>query len=166
MSAASIMVMPVREAYSGRCLESPRPLPQREAALRGPGRACEPSRKTEPAGPAPLRRDGLGSNGPRCVKKQGLPILPHTGALNGLVEKNRVCLPAGDAGGRGRPLRIHLHPDGCPCDLPKVSLKRGKPAPPEEGRKRVKPPLFIGPRKCVKFRGNFRLKCVKSDECI
>jgi len=40
-----------------------------------------------------------------------------------------ICLPEGDAGGRpsegGKAgLVIHLHPNGCPCSLPRVKLKQ------------------------------------------
>jgi hypothetical protein len=58
-----------------------------------------------------------------------------TKARNELLEKGWICYPEGDSGGRafakedhdelrGRGVRIHLHPDGCPCGLPKVELKQ------------------------------------------
>ncbi len=58
-----------------------------------------------------------------------------TKARNELFEKGWICYPQGDSGGRdtskpgwaeprGRGLRIHLHPDGCPCERPAVELKQ------------------------------------------
>jgi hypothetical protein len=42
-----------------------------------------------------------------------------------LLEGNWICFPEGDAGGGlAKGLVIHLHPDGKPCQLPRVALKQ------------------------------------------
>jgi hypothetical protein len=46
-------------------------------------------------------------------------------ARAGLLAKNWICLPCGDAGGRGNStITYHLHADGSPCNLPKPVLKQ------------------------------------------
>ncbi|MGH9066612.1 MAG: hypothetical protein ACRD0J_03690, partial [Acidimicrobiales bacterium] len=42
--------------------------------------------------------------------------------IDGLIRKGRICLPEGDAGGRAKALKYHLHPDGKPCGFPEVPL--------------------------------------------
>lgn len=45
-------------------------------------------------------------------------------AINELREKHWICLPDGDAGGRGKAVVYHLHPDGQPCQKSGVTLKQ------------------------------------------
>lgn len=48
-------------------------------------------------------------------------------AINELLRANWICLPGGDAGGRGNATTFHLHPDGKVCALGPTELKQRSP---------------------------------------
>lgn len=61
--------------------------------------------------------------------------------IDSLIRKGRICLPAGDAGGRAKALKYHLHPDGKPCRLPRVPLtQRGTVQHRKDSAERVSDP--------------------------
>jgi hypothetical protein len=161
MSAASIMAMPVREAYPSDVLKA-KDLSSKEKHLY----MVLAAHVNHPKKNQPDQRpyDGMVFlKRPTMCEETGFSDSSAHRTINNLVKKNRICLPEGDAGGRGRPLKIHLHPDGCPCDLPKVSLKRGKPTPPKKAES-VSNCHSLSASESVSNSREFPLKCVKFDD--
>src|SRR4051794_9066314 len=67
--------------------------------------------------------------------KTGLSDSTVRRAIHQLMAEHWICLPAGDAGGRGQSLRYHLHSTACDCHLPKAPLKQRESHPKKEAQR-------------------------------
>jgi Helix-turn-helix domain len=126
MSAAPVVAMPVREAYPSDVAKVQSLSGHEKLVYKVLAEHVYHPKKNKPDqrpydGIVWLRRATI-------CEETSLSDSTVRRAINKLLAQNWICLPEGDAGGRSKALKYHLHADGCACCLPKPPLKQRQAA--------------------------------------